>query len=670
MQKRTGTTKLLSWVLAILLLVGLVPPAFAEDAESDLVIDEEGTLTEYIGSGGEVVIPEGVVKIGEAAFKDCTELTQITISPGVEIIRDRAFQGCTGLTEISLPTGLTWICEDAFRGCSGLAQITLPADLESIGESAFQDCTSLTSVTIPESVSYIWEKAFAGCTKLTSVKIPADIWELKPNAFDGTPWLKQINSKAPDFTVINGVLFEYTGSGGKISIPDSVSRIYEDAFWGCEELTEVIIPDSVQVIGKEAFRNCENLKSVVIGSGVQLIADYAFYDCPSLKKISLPEDVSGIQVTKNAFVVDHVLDRATRQKLYEILQGQWVDHCLEPQSEVMIELSGQIAGRGTDYEKAKAICNWVSNNIKYDYDYYYDRKKDVDLDLESILESRTTICAGYTELANALLQAQGIPALRVTGLAGAENASDWEGHAWSEAYVDGRWIMIDTTWGTEYFDMKLSDFIRTHQGEERDGVHDTEDVPSDWAKEEVWEAMMEGLIPVDLQKDYQLLIDRREMCELLVSLVECASGKSIDAYLRDNGMKLHESFTDTENEAILAAAALGFASGRGNGGFDPSAFVTRQEAAAMLARAAKELGLAADGTGETFSDAETISSWAADSVTFVTGLEDPVSGVPVMDGLDGYFYPGAYCDPEIAMVAALRILHCVEAAREGAEQAA
>ena len=65
MQNRTRTTQLLSWVLAILLIVNLTTPAFAEGAKSDFVINEEGVLTEYNGSGGDVVIPDGVVEIGE-----------------------------------------------------------------------------------------------------------------------------------------------------------------------------------------------------------------------------------------------------------------------------------------------------------------------------------------------------------------------------------------------------------------------------------------------------------------------------------------------------------------------------------------------------------------------------------------------------------------------------
>ena len=61
--------------------------------KQDFVI-ENGVLTKYTGSGGDVIIPEGVTKIGSRAFKNCANLTSITIPGSVKEIDKRVFQGC------------------------------------------------------------------------------------------------------------------------------------------------------------------------------------------------------------------------------------------------------------------------------------------------------------------------------------------------------------------------------------------------------------------------------------------------------------------------------------------------------------------------------------------------------------------------------------------------
>ena len=47
-------------------------------------------------------------------------------------------------------------------------------------------------------------------------------------------------------------------------IPQGVTKIEDEAFWGCKNLTSIVIPDSVTTIGYRAFSHCENLKSIVV----------------------------------------------------------------------------------------------------------------------------------------------------------------------------------------------------------------------------------------------------------------------------------------------------------------------------------------------------------------------------------------------------------------------
>lgn len=63
----------------------------------DFVI-ENGVLKKYIGTGDHVVIPDGLISIGDRAFLDCRGLMTITIPDSVTSICDNAFGGYENLT--------------------------------------------------------------------------------------------------------------------------------------------------------------------------------------------------------------------------------------------------------------------------------------------------------------------------------------------------------------------------------------------------------------------------------------------------------------------------------------------------------------------------------------------------------------------------------------------
>lgn len=148
----------------------------------DFVI-ENGVLKKYTGSDSDVVIPEGVTKIGGSAFEDCTSLTSVTIPNSVTSIGKWAFYGCTSLASIKIPDSVTEIGVCAFYGCTSLTSVTIPDSVTSIGYYAFEDCTSLTSITIPDSVTSIGYGTFEWCTSLTSATIGSGVVTIGEDVF-------------------------------------------------------------------------------------------------------------------------------------------------------------------------------------------------------------------------------------------------------------------------------------------------------------------------------------------------------------------------------------------------------------------------------------------------------------------------------------------------------
>ena len=189
---------------------------------------------------GDIVIPEGMEKIGVWTFRNCRGLTSITIPNSVTSIGEGAFSVCSGLTSITIPDSVTSIGDSAFQGCRSLTSITIPDSVTSIGEGAFYGCSSLTIITIPDSVTSIGDIVFYNCIGLKSITIPDNVTSIGDRAFYNCIGLKSI------------------------TIPDSVTSIGWNAFYGCSSLTSIVIPKSVTSIGERAFGWCGMLTSTSI----------------------------------------------------------------------------------------------------------------------------------------------------------------------------------------------------------------------------------------------------------------------------------------------------------------------------------------------------------------------------------------------------------------------
>ena len=252
----------------------------SDDGLKFTVTDGTARVSNYKGTDSNVIIPTKVTyngktykvtAIGEMAFFYCKNLTSITIPDSVTSIGYRAFKGCSSLTSISIPNSVTIIELSAFWGCSSLTSIAIPESVTTIGDWAFHDCKNLTSISIPNNVSYISDYTFDGCTNLTSITIPDSVISIRVSAFGGCKNITSIDvdKNNTHYKSIDGNLYSKDGTIlikyaiGKtttsFTIPESVTSIGEDAFWGCSSLTSITIPDSVTSIGESAFFGCDNL---------------------------------------------------------------------------------------------------------------------------------------------------------------------------------------------------------------------------------------------------------------------------------------------------------------------------------------------------------------------------------------------------------------------------
>lgn len=139
-----------------------------------------GILKKYTGADVDVVIPDGVLKIGRNAFRE-TMIRSVRMPDSVLEIEGYAFCGCTLLESIELPSKLNLIGNSAFWGCESLTKIELPSGLNNLGgnqeipgSGAFSDCSNLETVSLSSNLlrsGGYSTSAFICCPKLRNIYV-------------------------------------------------------------------------------------------------------------------------------------------------------------------------------------------------------------------------------------------------------------------------------------------------------------------------------------------------------------------------------------------------------------------------------------------------------------------------------------------------------------------
>ena len=242
------------------------------DYEYTVLSDGTAEITNYIGNGGNVVIPktlngkkvtsladesfsmanlkyrseslskitaitvpDTVTNVGMYAFSYLKNLKEITFPDTITEIPSLdednswgAFEGCTSLEKVKLPKNLKKIENKAFYSCSSLKEVELPETVTDIEWSAFAFCTSLENIKIPENVKAIEQYAFCECSKLKSIIIPKKVTQIGDYALGYDSALNKMNG----FTIYGysgTAAEEYANNNGFTFIPLDEKRISGDA---------------------------------------------------------------------------------------------------------------------------------------------------------------------------------------------------------------------------------------------------------------------------------------------------------------------------------------------------------------------------------------------------------------------------------------------------------
>ncbi len=184
-----------------------------------------------------VVIPDGVVEIGEGAFKDFSMLKKIDLPKSLKKIGKEAFSGCMSVTEVSIPDGVTSI-EDSTFASSGLKSIQFSDSVKSIGDKAFASLYDLENVTFSAGLESVSPTAFAECSGMKRYDVVA-----------GNPYLTTVDGVlfSKDKTVL--MAYPYGKTDKSYAVPEGTKSIADYAILN-SSLESVTLPSSIESLGK------------------------------------------------------------------------------------------------------------------------------------------------------------------------------------------------------------------------------------------------------------------------------------------------------------------------------------------------------------------------------------------------------------------------------------
>lgn len=282
-----------------------------EDGDVDLVFG-----TEYDGEYGRV-------------FNSCWSLTTINFPGRLTVLEDSAFESNYYIESVTFgsagyPSRLTTIGNYAFK-YSDLESIVIPASVRNtadriaIGEQAFYNC-SFTEITFEAGGSKdtapltIGKSAFASNYDLASITLPsrlasftdADGNTVAPFANGSDVFancaLTEINIEGDgvsEYVSKEGVVYTAgylelilcpQAKSGKVTVPATVTKIADRAFYYCTELSEAEFESgsACTEIGSEAFYRCYELEALALPANVTKIGYNAFFQCEKLASLTLP----------------------------------------------------------------------------------------------------------------------------------------------------------------------------------------------------------------------------------------------------------------------------------------------------------------------------------------------------------------------------------------------
>lgn len=288
----------------------------------------------------EMILPMGLQHIGKNAFFHCKQLRKISIPADIDEAPD--LSSCSSLDEIRVsPANESFCAKDGVlydKYCNTLlhcpkaksGQLHIPLNVSNIAEGALSDCGRITGIYVPpknmtfrdiDGVLYSKDGTkllYCPAGRTAPLFINEEVTKIRPGAFslhtvsillieDGKArdyWMQssdlaaiEVSKDNPVFSSENGVLYNKdkttllrcpAGYSRALTIPDSVTKIADCAFAGCNVLPELTLNENLTEIGVGALMGCFRLNRMRFPKSLQTVGENAFSGCVHLHTVYMP----------------------------------------------------------------------------------------------------------------------------------------------------------------------------------------------------------------------------------------------------------------------------------------------------------------------------------------------------------------------------------------------
>ena len=264
-------------------------------------IEQDGAaiIVGYNGNSENLVVPDqinGLPIVGVnslASWENGSYIKSVTVPDSVKLLSADWTDNLENLEEINIGKGVTYLDYSMFVSIYNLKAVNVSAQNSNYasvdGVVYTKDKSTLVFYPIAKGLEYTVPKGVTDFSILYNE--PYKDVTIKTDSANGSFVSKDGVLYSADMKTVIRCDSEKSGS---YTMPASVTTIRDNAFSGCEKLTEVKISESVTDIVYAAFADCTALASVTLPSKLNSIGDFAFGGCTALKSISVPDSVAGI----------------------------------------------------------------------------------------------------------------------------------------------------------------------------------------------------------------------------------------------------------------------------------------------------------------------------------------------------------------------------------------